>query len=97
MVGPGYVRPPAPTAVNWIETNEPAVKDEPTDVSAWWTVFQDPVLNALVETAYRQNPSLRAAGVRVLEAQAQRGIALSATDSRHSTTWIAPPWIFALS
>jgi len=76
MVGPDYVRPPVPTAADWIETNEPAVKREPAEVSTWWTVFQDPVLNTLVETAYRQNPSLRAAGVRVLEAQAQRGIAI---------------------
>ena len=76
MVGPDYVRPPGPTAANWIETNEPAVKREPAEVSTWWTVFRDPMLNTLVETAYRQNPSLRAAGVRVLEAQAQRGIAI---------------------
>ena len=76
MIGPDYVRPPAPTAADWIETNEPAVKREPADVSAWWTVFNDQVLNTLVETAYQQNPSLRAAGVRVLEAQAQRGIAI---------------------
>src|SRR5713101_936622 len=76
MVGPDYVRPSAPTADNWIETSEPAVKREPAEVSAWWTVFHDPVLNTLVETAYRQNPSLRAAGVRVLEAQAQRGVAI---------------------
>jgi NodT family efflux transporter outer membrane factor (OMF) lipoprotein len=76
MVGPDYVRPPAPTADVWIETPDPAVKREPADVSAWWAVFNDPVLNTLVETAYRQNPSLRAAGVRVLEAQARRGIAI---------------------
>src|SRR5712691_4491019 len=76
MVGPDYVRPPVPTAADWIETNEPAVKRESTEVGTWWTVFHDPVLNTLVETAYRQNPSLRAAGVRVLEAQAQRGIAI---------------------
>src|SRR5581483_5550086 len=76
MVGPDYVRPPAPTAAHWIETNETAIKREPADVSAWWTVFNDGVLNTLVETAYRQNPSLRAAGVRVLEAQAQRGIVI---------------------
>src|SRR5712692_1101003 len=56
MVGPDYVRPPGPTAANWIETNEPAVKREPAEVSTWWTVFNDPVLNTLVETAYRQNP-----------------------------------------
>lgn len=76
MVGPDYVRPPAPTAANWMETNEPAVKHEPAEVSTWWTVFNDPVLNTLVETAYRQNPSLRTVGVRVLEAQAQKGIAI---------------------
>lgn len=76
MVGPDYVRPPAPTAANWMETNEPAVKHEPAEVSTWWTVFNDPVLNTLVETAYKQNLSLGAAGVRVLEAQAQRGIAI---------------------
>jgi len=66
MVGPNYIRPPAPTADMWIDPGNPAVKREPADVSAWWTVFNDPVLNTLVETAYRQNPSLRAAGVRVL-------------------------------
>jgi outer membrane protein TolC len=76
MVGPDYVRPPAPTAETWIDPGDTAVKREPADVSAWWNVFNDPVLNALVETAYRQNPSLRAAGVRVLEAQARRGIAI---------------------
>jgi NodT family efflux transporter outer membrane factor (OMF) lipoprotein len=76
MVGPDYVRPPAPTADAWIETGDPVVKREAPDVSAWWTVFNDPVLTTLVETAYRRNPSLRAAGTRVLEAQAQRGIAI---------------------
>jgi NodT family efflux transporter outer membrane factor (OMF) lipoprotein len=76
MVGPNYLRPPAPTADAWIETGDPAIRRETTDVSAWWTVFNDPVLNTLVETAYRQNPSLRAAGVRVIEAQARRGIAI---------------------
>jgi NodT family efflux transporter outer membrane factor (OMF) lipoprotein len=74
MVGPNYVRPPAPTADQWIETGDQSVRREAAEVSAWWNVFNDPVLNTLVETAYRQNPSLRAAGVRVLEAQARRGI-----------------------
>ena len=76
MVGPHYVRPPAPTADQWIETGEQSMKRESADGGAWWTVFSDPVLTTLVETAYRQNPSLRAAGVRVLEAQARRGIAI---------------------
>src|SRR5689334_16804373 len=75
MVGPNYLRPPAPTADAWIEARDPALR-ETMDFSAWWTVFHDPVLDTLVGTAYRQNPSLRAAGVRVLEAQARRGIAI---------------------
>lgn len=76
MIGPDYVRPPVPIASEWIETNEPALKREPAEVSTWWTVFHGPVLNTLVETAYRQNSSLRTAGVRVLEAQARRGLAI---------------------
>lgn len=76
MVGPDYIRPPAPTAETWIEPPDPTVKRESTDLSAWWTLFNDPVLNTLVETAYQQNPSLHAAGVRVLEAQARRGIVI---------------------
>jgi NodT family efflux transporter outer membrane factor (OMF) lipoprotein len=76
MVGPDYVRPPAPTAEAWIDQGDPAVRREPADVSAWWRVFNDPVLDTLVETAYLQNPSLGAAGGRVLEAQARRGIAI---------------------
>ena len=76
MVGPNYVQPLAPTEDAWIETTDPAVRQAPADVSAWWTVFNDPVLNTLVGRTYRQNPSLRTAGVRVLEAQARRGIAI---------------------
>jgi NodT family efflux transporter outer membrane factor (OMF) lipoprotein len=45
-------------------------------VSAWWETLGDPILDELVARAYRHNPSLEAAGVRVLEAQARRGIAI---------------------
>jgi NodT family efflux transporter outer membrane factor (OMF) lipoprotein len=38
-------------------------------------VFNDPVLNGLVETARRENPSLRIAGLRILESRALLGIA----------------------
>ena len=48
----------------------------------WWTVFTDPVLNEsdpvlnyLVQTAYKQNLTLRQAGMRVLQARAQLGYA----------------------
>ncbi len=81
MIGPSYVRPAAPTAAHWIESEAaptpPADTAAPApDLTAWWTVFDDPILTSLVETAYRQNPSLQSAGARVLEAQARRGIAI---------------------
>jgi NodT family efflux transporter outer membrane factor (OMF) lipoprotein len=76
MVGPDYARPPAPTAASWIEASQPGVHTETTAAERWWTVFQDPALDRLVELAYRQNLALRAAGLRVLQAQARRAIAI---------------------
>jgi NodT family efflux transporter outer membrane factor (OMF) lipoprotein len=78
MVGPDYVRPPAPAAEHWMESGEATISHEHADYSAWWTLFGDPTLTSLVETAYRQNPSLQAAGARVLEAEANRGIVIGA-------------------
>ena len=73
-VGPNYKRPAAPVADEWIDSRSSRISSEPGDYSAWWTVFNDPVLNRLVQTAYSQNITLREAGFRVAEAQAQRGV-----------------------
>ena len=59
-----------------MESADATIAHEHADYSAWWTLFDDPTLTTLVETAYRQNPSLQAAGARVLEAEASRGIAI---------------------
>ncbi len=75
-VGPDYCRPMAPVADRWIDADDPLVKSVPTDYSHWWTVFNDPVLDRLVQTAYEQNLPLKIAGLRILEARAQRGIAV---------------------
>jgi NodT family efflux transporter outer membrane factor (OMF) lipoprotein len=76
MVGPDYQRPPAPTAEEWIEEADPAIQPKPGNYAEWWRVFDDPVLDSLVRTAYAQNRSLRIAGIRVLQARAARGIAI---------------------
>jgi len=76
MIGPDYVRPPAATTDQWMETGDARIAPEPQADVRWWKVFNDPVLDQLVEMAYRNNPSLRTAGARVLEALAQRGIAI---------------------
>jgi NodT family efflux transporter outer membrane factor (OMF) lipoprotein len=75
-VGPDYIRPEAPEPQKWLEEKDPVIKSEPADFGRWWTVFNDPVLNTLVEMASRQNLSLRIAGIRILEARAQLGISI---------------------
>lgn len=74
-VGPNYCGTAAPVANQWIDADNPNVKSDPADYSHWWTVFNDPVLDNLVHTAYQQNLPLKIAGLRILEARAQRGIA----------------------
>ncbi|MBI2823399.1 MAG: efflux transporter outer membrane subunit [Planctomycetia bacterium] len=75
-VGPNYARPRAPVAPSWVDAGDPRVKSEPAQDCAWWLVFNDPHLNGFVDTAYRQNLDLRAAGTRIIEARAQRNIAV---------------------
>jgi NodT family efflux transporter outer membrane factor (OMF) lipoprotein len=54
----------------------PAISAEPAEIREWWTTFEDPVLTGLVQDAYEQNLTLRAAGLRVIQARAARGIAV---------------------
>ena len=72
-VGPNYGRPPAPISDSWIDES-PELKLESEDYGYWWAVFNDPVLNDLVEGAYEQNLPLKIAGLRILEARAQLGV-----------------------
>ncbi len=77
-VGPEYCRPPAPVADEWIDAEDANVRSQATDYGYWWATFNDPVLNQLVDAAYEQNLPLKIAGMRVLEARAQRGAAAGA-------------------
>jgi NodT family efflux transporter outer membrane factor (OMF) lipoprotein len=76
MVGPNFKRPTVAVSENWVETRDRRVSSESATYRNWWTAFDDPVLNRLVERAYRENLSLRQAGVRVLQARAELGIAI---------------------
>jgi NodT family efflux transporter outer membrane factor (OMF) lipoprotein len=73
-VGPNYLKPPAPLAKDWIDADDKRVRTQSDDFSKWWTIFSDPVLDSLICDAYRQNLSLRVAGMRVLQARAQLAI-----------------------
>ena len=73
-VGPNYGKPPAPVAPQWIDADDVRLRRGGDDTHAWWSHFNDPILEALVCDAYRQNLTLREAGFRVLQARAQRAI-----------------------
>ena len=76
MIGPDFVKPDAPVEDVWTQEQDPRIKTEAADFREWWTVFNDPVLNNLIEMAYGQNLDLQIAGLRILEARAQLGVAI---------------------
>jgi NodT family efflux transporter outer membrane factor (OMF) lipoprotein len=102
-VGPDFKRPEASIAKGWIEAKDPKVKPQSVEYSDWWKLFNDPVLNNLIEIAYQQNLPLQIAGIRILEARAQLGIArgsqypqqqqISGSTTRQRTSENAPPGV----
>jgi NodT family efflux transporter outer membrane factor (OMF) lipoprotein len=76
MVGPDYQRPNVSVSPKWGETGDQRVSTESTTYRDWWRAFNDPALDRLIARAYRDNLSLQQAGVRVLQARAQLGIAV---------------------
>lgn len=100
-LGPKYKRP----AVQVPDTFRGPQSTSPTTQSLgdekWWTVFQDPQLQALIREALTQNYDVRIAATRVLQAQAALGITradqyptivggASATNERFAQTRITP-------
>lgn len=76
-VGPEYCGPPAaPVSDGWIDSEDSHLISSPPDYPDWWSVFNDPILNNLIQDAYQQNLTLREAGWRVMQARARRAIAV---------------------
>lgn len=75
-VGPDYVRPviTTPQAFTQASPAAPTVAPAPAPAidPAWWTVFEDPHLVRLVETAVEDNLDLALARTRVRQARALR-------------------------
>ncbi len=74
-VGPDYTAAKAAVAPGWIDASDIRVRSDAVDLSRWWCVFNDPVLNDLVHTAYNQNINLKEYGTRILQARYQLAIA----------------------
>lgn len=77
-VGPDY-KPPhitvAPAFVDSAATQPASVVDsKPVSNVQWWTTFNDPELNSLIDRAMKSNLDLRSAQSRLLQARAQQGV-----------------------
>ncbi len=75
-VGPDFKRPEVEVSANWLESDDQRVSTSAAEYRDWWKIFNDLALDRIIELAYSRNLSLRIAGVRVLEARAQLGIAV---------------------
>lgn len=75
-VGPNYRKPAVAVETDWIDSYDQRLLRELPRDNAWWTVFDDPALTTLIDQSYQQNIPLREAGLRVVEARAQLGIAV---------------------
>lgn len=80
-LGPDFQEP----GIDWLATWQPtlygqagAQDGDPSfedSLARWWSRLEDPQLESLLALARRDNPGLRTAGLRVLEARAALGIA----------------------
>jgi NodT family efflux transporter outer membrane factor (OMF) lipoprotein len=75
-VGPDFEPPEAKVQTNWIEKHDPRVETKTDVKSLWWRVFRDPTLDELIERASQQNLTVEIAGLRILDARAQLGVAI---------------------
>lgn len=80
-LGPDYVEPDVEAVKQWEQSLYKQVdvdaKTATIQQNVWWQVFEDPVLDRLVEIAKAENLNLRIAGLRILESRAALGIAQS--------------------
>ena len=70
-VGPNFVKPEAKVNENWNEKGDSRVATQTAVNSQWWSSFNDPTLDQLIQLSYQQNLPLQIAGLRIMEARAQ--------------------------
>ena len=75
MVGPDFIKPESSVNPQWRDLDK-GLRTDRTEDQQWWRSLESPTLDQLVQAAYRNNPNLQIAGLRVLQAQAQLNIAI---------------------
>lgn len=73
-LGPDYSEPKLEMQDAWHQEITKGLEDGKADLQTWWTVFNDPVLNRLIERAGQGNLDLKVSFARIKEARAIRGI-----------------------
>ena len=109
-VGPDYVRPTAPVPETYKQSPDwkPADPKDAQPKGAWWEIYNDPVLNALMKKVSVSNQNIIAAEAQYRQAQALVGVAQaglfpsisldvasskgSATSSKYQSAGVAASW-----
>jgi len=77
-VGPDFKPPEMSVPAEWAgPTPLPAVTPAEKDLANWWTVFDDKMMQSLIQQAVESNLDLKFAEARIRQARAVRGIAES--------------------
>jgi outer membrane protein, multidrug efflux system len=72
LVGPNYERPKLALPESYGETGQTLEASTLNEIpNQWWTLYEDPELNAIVEKAFKNNSSIKGAVARIEEADAQ--------------------------
>jgi NodT family efflux transporter outer membrane factor (OMF) lipoprotein len=74
-VGPDYVRPEYAVPDQWHQKAVQGLDDGSADLQTWWKVFNDPVLESLIQRSSAENLDLKVACSRVIESRALLGVA----------------------
>ena len=73
-VGPDYTEPEVKMQDAWHQEITKGLEEGEANLQTWWNVFNDPVLNGLIEKADGNNLELKVAYARIKEARARRGV-----------------------
>ena len=76
-VGPDYETPEVETPDAWHESVMADFESGESNLQTWWTAFNDPMLNGLIERVSTNNLSLKTAAARIEQAAALRGVSAS--------------------
>ena len=82
-VGPDYTPPETKVPDAWHQELVRGLTQGEADLRTWWHVFNDPVLESLIQRATEGNQDLKLATARITEARARLGVA---TGDRYPDT-----------